>query len=45
VPFSIEAVSPEWAFIVISHVVSFVIDAFERVGAWQTLGGFEVRGV
>ena len=44
-PFSIEVVFPEWIFIVIGHIISFAIDAFERVGVWQALSSFEARGI
>jgi len=43
--FSVEAVFPEWTFIVVGHMVAFAINAIERVGAQQTLSGFEARGV
>jgi len=45
VPISVEVVSPEEAFIVVSHVFTFVIDAFEGMRTRQALGSFESRGV
>jgi len=44
-PVSIESVSLEGAFVVISHVVAFAIDTFEEVRAWQVLGSFKLGGV
>jgi len=45
VPVPIESISPEGAFVVISHVFTFAIDAFERMRARQALCSFESRGV
>jgi len=44
-PVSVELVSPEGAFVVVSHVVTFAIDAFEGVRARQALGSFKLGGV
>jgi len=38
---SVELVSPEGAFVVVSHVVAFAIDAFEEVRVQQVLGSFK----
>jgi len=38
--FSIEAVSPKETSIIISYVIAFAAEAFERVRAWQALSGF-----
>jgi len=43
-PVSVESVSPEGAFVVVSHVVTFTIDAFEGVRAQQVLGSFKSGG-
>jgi len=32
-PLSIEVISPERTFVVVSHVIAFIVNAFERVGA------------
>jgi len=32
-PLSIEAISPERAFVVVSHMITFIVNAFERVRA------------
>jgi len=45
VPVSVEAVSPERTFVIISHVVPFAINAFEGVRARQALSSFETRGI
>jgi len=36
VPFSVEAVPPEWTLIQIGLVVSLIVGAFERIGTWFT---------
>jgi len=43
-PVSVESVSPEGAFVVVGHVVTFTIDAFEGVRAQQVLGSFKSGG-
>jgi len=45
VPISVELVSPEGAFEVISHVFTFAIDAFEGMRTVHVLGSFESGGV
>jgi len=45
VPISIEAISPERTFVVVSYMVAFAIDALEGVGARQALSSFELRGI
>jgi len=45
VPISVESVSPAGAFEVISHVFTFVIDAFEGMRTGHALGSFESEGV
>jgi len=45
VPISVESVSPEGAFVVINHVFTFAIDAFEGMRTGHALGSFESRGV
>jgi len=44
VPISIESVSPEGAFKVVSHVFTFAIDAFEGMRTGYALGSFESGG-
>jgi len=44
-PIPVESVSPEGAFVVISYVFAFAINAFEGVRARQALGSFESGGV
>jgi len=44
VPVSVESVSPEGAFEVVSHVFTFAIDAFEGVRTGHALGSFESGG-
>jgi len=44
VPVSVELVSPEGTFGVVSHVFTFAIDAFEGVRTGRTLGSFESGG-
>jgi len=44
-PISVESVSPEGAFIVVSHVFTFAIDAFEEMRTRQALGSFKSEGV
>jgi len=41
---SVESVSSEGAFVVVSHVFAFAIDAFEGVRARQALGSFKSGG-
>ena len=43
-PISVEVISPERTFEVVSGVVPFAVDAFEGVGAGQVWGGFESGG-
>ena len=45
VPFSVEAVSPEWVLIQISLVVSLTVGAFERIGTQFTLLCFKMQWV
>jgi len=45
VPVPIESISPEGAFVVVSYVFAFAIDAFEGVRARQALCSFDSRGV
>jgi len=44
-PIPVESVFPEGAFVVVSHVFAFAIDAFERMRARQALGNFKLGGV
>ena len=44
-PISVEVISPERTFVIISHVVAFAINALERMRAGQALGGFELKGL
>ena len=43
-PISVESVSPEGALIVVSHVFTFAIDAFEGMRTGHALGSFESGG-
>jgi len=45
VPVSIEAIPPERTFVIVSHVITFAINAFKRMRAWKALSSFEMRGV
>jgi len=45
VPFSVEAVSPEWALIRIGLVVSPTVGVFERMGTQFTLLCFKMQWV
>jgi len=45
VPVSVESVSPEGTFGVVSHVFAFAIDAFEGVRTGRALGSFEMGGL
>jgi len=44
VPISVESVSPEGTFVVVSHVFTFAIDAFEGMRTRHALGSFELGG-
>jgi len=44
-PIPVESVSPEEAFVVVSYVFAFAIDAFEEMRTRQTLGSFKLGGV
>jgi len=45
VPVPIESISPEGAFVVVSHMFTFAVDAFEGMRARQALCSFESRRV
>jgi len=44
-PISVESVSPEGAFVVVSHVFAFAIDTFEGIRTRQALCSFKSMGV
>jgi len=41
----IESISPEGAFVVVSHMFTFAIDAFKEIRTEHALGSFELGGV
>jgi len=44
-PLSIEAMSPKWAAVGVSLVISFAVGTLERMRAWFALLGFQSRRV
>jgi len=44
-PVPIELISPEGAFVVVSHVFAFAIDAFKGIRTRQALCSFKSGGV
>jgi len=45
VPFVVKAIFPERAFVVVDHIVAFVVDTFEGIEVQFVLFGFESRRV
>jgi len=43
-PIPVESVSPEEAFVVVSHVFAFAIDVFEGMRTRQALCSFKLEG-
>jgi len=43
-PIPVESVSPEGAFVVVSYMFAFAIDAFEGMRTRQALGSFKSGG-
>jgi len=44
-PFVIESMFPKRAFVIVSHMFAFAVDAFEGMVAWFSLSSFEPGGI